>query len=139
MVMVAAAAWWAAPMTDDRPLTSNLRWNRVALRRRSTLLAAGAVVLAALTDPPTWLAACVTALLLAYLLVTDAWTAGVTAALGRPPLGPPLSAAAACAVVFLVAQAPLAGTSWSRLPAALALGATAVCLGLALRRRSRAR
>ncbi|MFC4031796.1 hypothetical protein ACFO3J_09925 [Streptomyces polygonati] len=136
LVVVAVVAWWAAPMTDERPIRTALRWQGIALRRRSTLLAAGSVAIAAATDPPLWTAACVTALLLAYLLVTDPWTAGVTAPAGPRPLGPPLIAAAACAVVFLVAQAPIAGTSWSRLPAALALAATAVCLGLALWRRT---
>jgi hypothetical protein len=135
-VVLAVVAWWAAPMTDERPVQSALRWHAVALRRRSTLLAAVAVAVTALTDPPLWTAACVTALLLAYLVVTDPWTIGVGAPPGPRPLGPALIAAAACAVVFLVAQAPIAGTSWARLPAALALAATAVCLGLALRRRA---
>ncbi|WP_329128790.1 hypothetical protein OG552_01240 [Streptomyces sp. NBC_01476] len=136
LVAAAAAGWWAAPMTDERPLHNALRWKALAVRRRSTGLAAGAVVLAALTGPSVWTAACVTALLIAYLVVTDAWTGGVIAPPGANRPGPALIAAAACALVFLIAQAPLDGTSWSRLPAALALGATAVCLGLALRRRS---
>ncbi|WNI14162.1 hypothetical protein [Actinacidiphila sp. ITFR-21] len=122
VVVVAGAAWAAAPMTDERPLKSALRWPAVALRRRSTLLAAAAVVIAALTAPPVWLAARVTALLLACLLVTDAWTAAVSAPPGPRPRGPALIAAAACPVVFLAARAPVAGTSWSRLPAALAVG-----------------
>ncbi|MYS20325.1 hypothetical protein GA0115240_11862 [Streptomyces sp. DvalAA-14] len=139
VVLVAAVAWWAAPMADERPVRASLRWQAIALHRRSTLLAGGSVVIAAVADPPVWLAGCVTALLLAYLLVTDPWTAGVTAPPGPRPLGPPLIAAAACAIVFLLAQAPVAGTSWSRLPAALAVAATAVCLGLALLRRGTAR
>jgi hypothetical protein len=135
VVLVAAVAWWAAPMSDERPVQSYARWVRLARRRGSTLVAAGSVALAAMTDPPLWIAACVTALLLAYLLATDAWTAGATAPPGPRPLAPALIAAASCALVFLAAQAPLTGTSWSRLLAAPALAATVTCLGLALRRR----
>ncbi|WP_051951875.1 hypothetical protein [Actinacidiphila yeochonensis] len=79
LALLAAVAWWAAPMTDERPVASSLRWPTLARRRRNTLLAAGAVVVAALTDPPVWDAACVTALLAAYLLATDAWTSGLIA------------------------------------------------------------
>jgi hypothetical protein len=38
---------------------------------------------------------------------------------------------------MLAAQAPVAHTSWARLPAALAVAATTVCLLLALRTRHR--
>jgi hypothetical protein len=136
VAVVAVAAWWAAPMVDARPVQTSIRWAALAARRRTTLLAAGSVAVAAATDPPVWLAACVGALLLAYLLVTDPWTYGVTAPREtRPDPAPALAAAAACAVVFLAAQAPLAHTSWARLPAALALAATTTCLALALRHR----
>jgi hypothetical protein len=135
VVVVAAVAWWAAPMSDERPVQTALRWQNVALRRRSTLLATAAVVLAAATDPPVWVAGCVTALLLAYLLATDPWTSGISAPPGSRRPAPALIAAAACATVFLVARIPLTGTSWSRLPAALALVAAALCLVLALWRR----
>ncbi|MEU6245788.1 hypothetical protein [Streptomyces sp. NPDC047024] len=37
--------------------------------------------------------------------------------------------------VLLAAQAPVAATSWARLPAALVVAATVVCLVLALRSR----
>lgn len=137
LALLAAVAWWAAPMTDERPVASSLRWPTLARRRRNTLLAAGAVVVAALTDPPVWDAACVTALLAAYLLATDAWTSGLIApAPRRPPLGAAAGTAAACAVVFLAARVPLHGTSWERLPAALAVTATVTCLALALRHRA---
>ncbi|HET9383152.1 MAG TPA: hypothetical protein VFP69_20300, partial [Streptomyces sp.] len=94
---------------------------------------AAAIAVAAVTDPPLWPVVCIATLLPAYLLVTDAWTAGVTAPPGRPPTTPALAAAAAAAVVLLAAQAPLADTSWARLPASLAVTATTLCLVLALR------
>lgn len=129
----AAAAWWAAPMVDTRPVLTSMRWRTLVARRRTTVLPAAAIAVAAATGPALWLVVCVTALLIAYLLVTDAWTAGVTAPPGRPKATPALAAAAASAVVLLAAQAPVAGTSWARLPAALAIAATTMCLVLALR------
>ncbi|MFH7597374.1 hypothetical protein WDV06_20065 [Streptomyces racemochromogenes] len=133
----AAAAWWAAPMVDARPVHTSLRWWAVVARRRTTVLPAAAIAIAAVTDPALWLVVCVAALLLAYLLVTDPWTAGVTAPPGRPRATPALAAAAAAAVVLFAAQAPTARTAYARLPAALAIGATATCLALALHTRHR--
>ena len=136
--VAAVAAWSAAPMVDTRPVLTSLRWQGIAARRRTTLLPAAAIAVAAVTDPAPWLVACIAALLLAYLLVTDAWAAGVTAPPGstvRRQAAPALTGAATAAVVLLAAQAPVAGTSWARLPAALAVGATVVCLVLALRAR----
>lgn len=135
VVLAAGVAWWAAPLVDERPVRSSTRPTAMAARRRTTLLAAGAVVIAAGTEPPTWLAVCVAVLLLAYLLVTDPWLFGATVPRGRPAATPPLIAAAAGAVVFLAAQAPVADTSWARLPAALAVAATVTCLALSLRHR----
>lgn len=129
------AAWWAAPMVDARPVLTSMRWTAVAVHRRNTLLAAGAVVLAALTAPAVWVAACVTGLLIAYLLVTDAWTMGATTPSGADRATPALAAGAAAAVVFAASAAPVADTAWARLPAALALAATAGCVALALRHR----
>jgi hypothetical protein len=137
--VAAGAAWWAGPMVDTRPVQTSLRWYRIAARRRTTVLPVAAVVIAALTSPPVWAAACTVALLLAYLLATDLWTRGVTAPRGSRPFAPALAASAATAVVFLAARLPVAGTSWGRLPAALALAAAAVCLALALIRRRAAR
>ncbi|MFF9704309.1 hypothetical protein ACF1FE_24485 [Streptomyces griseofuscus] len=128
------AAWWAAPMVDARPVLTSMRRRAVAARRRTTVLPAVAIAIAAATDPPFWLVVCVAALLLAYLLVTDAWTVGVTAPPGRPPATPAL-AAAATALVLLAARAPVVGTSWARLLASLVIAATTVCLVLALRTR----
>ena len=131
----AATAWWAAPMVDARPVLTSMRWRTLAARPGTTVLPAAAIAVAAATDPAGWLVVCIAALMLAYLLVTDAWTAGVTAPPERPQATPALAAAAATAVVLLAAQAPVAGTSWARLPASLAIAATAVCLVLALRTR----
>jgi hypothetical protein len=135
VLAAAGAAWWAAPMVDERPVLTSMRWVAVGAHRRNTLLPAGAVVLAALTAPAVWLAGCVTGLLVAYLLITDGWTMGATAPSGTDRATPALAATAAAAVVFAAATAPVADTSWSRLPAALALAATAACVGLALRHR----
>jgi len=137
VLAVAAVGWWAAPMVDARPVLNSMRWRTVAARRRTTLLPAAAVAVAAATAPALWLVVCVAALLLAYLVVTDVWTAGVTAPPGRTQATPALTAAAASAVVLLAAEAPVAGTSWARSVAALAVAATAACLVLALRVRRR--
>ncbi|MGW5280404.1 hypothetical protein ACWERI_13280 [Streptomyces collinus] len=77
---------------------------------RMLVLGAAAIALAAATGPPVWLVVCIATLLLAYLLVTDAWTAGVTAPPGPPQTTPAMAAAAATAIA-----------------------ATAVCLVVALR------
>jgi hypothetical protein len=128
-----AAAWWAAPMVDARPVRPSGRRRALVARHRTTVLPAAAIVAAAATDPPFWLVVCVAALLGAYLLVTDAWTVGVTAPRERPRAATAAAVAAATAVVLLAAEAPIAGTSWARLPASLAVVATGACLVLALR------
>lgn len=135
VLAAAGAAWWAAPMIDERPVLSSMRWATVAARRRNTLLPAGAVVLATLTAPAAWLGACVIGLLVAYLLLTDGWTMGVTAPAGTDRATPALAATAAAAVVFAASTAPVADTSWARLPAALAVAATVTCVALTLRHR----
>lgn len=135
VLAAAGAAWWAAPMVDARPVLNSVRWAAVAAHRRNTLLPAGAVAMAAVTDPAVWVAGCVTGLLVAYLLITDGWTMGATAPPGTDRATPALAATAAAAVVFAASTAPVADTSWSRLPAALALAATATCVALALRHR----
>ncbi|MGW4303234.1 hypothetical protein ACWEHT_26185 [Streptomyces sp. NPDC004646] len=134
----AAAAWWSAPMVDARPAPTFLRLRSLAARRGTTVLPAAAIAVAAATDPALWLVVCVAALLLAYLLATDPWTAGSTAPPDRPAT-PALTAAAATALVLLAAEAPVANTPWARLPASLAVAATALCLLLALRGRRRPR
>lgn len=135
LLVAAAVAWWAAPMIDERPVQTSLRWQRIAARRRPTLLAVASVVAAAVTDPPTWLAACVAALFLAYLLITDDWIMGSTAPRAARAPGPALTAAGAAALTFVCATVPAASTTWARLPAALVVAATAACLALAIRGR----
>lgn len=129
----ATAAWWAAPMVDARPVLTSARWRTLAARRRTTLLPAAAIAVAAVSGPPVWLVVCIAALLPAYLLVTDPWTAGVTAPPDHPKATLALASAAATTVVLLAAQAPVAGTPWARLPASLAITTTTICLALALR------
>lgn len=140
IVVLAALALWAGPMVDARPVQTSVRRRHIAARRRTTVVPVAALVIAALTDPGAWTAGCFCALLVAYLLVTDAWTRGVTAPRRRgTPVRramPAIAAAAGTAVVFLVAQAPLSGTGWARLPAAVAVAAALACLGLALAGRS---
>ncbi|SFE51835.1 hypothetical protein SAMN05216251_103376 [Actinacidiphila alni] len=135
LVVVGCAAWWAAPMTDARPAQYALRRRGIAARRRPTVLAAASVVAAAATDPPTWLAVCVAALFLAYVLITDDWIMGSTAPRAARAPAPLLTAAAASALTFVCATVPVASTSWARLPAALALAATAACLAMVMRGR----
>jgi hypothetical protein len=137
VIPAAVAGGWAAPMIDARPVLTSMRLRVVAAHRRNTLLPAGAVVLAALTGPAPWLAACVVGLLIAYLLVTDDWTMSASAPQDTDRLRPAAAATAAAAVVFAAAQAPLSDTAWARLPAALALAATTTCVALALRQRTR--
>lgn len=137
VVPAAVAGGWAAPMVDSRPVLSSMRLRVVAAHRRNTLLPAGAVVLAALTGPAPWLAACVVGLLIAYLLVTDDWTRSASTPRGTDRRRPAAAATAAAAVVFAAAYAPLADSAWARLPAALALAATTSCVALALRQRVR--
>ncbi|MFF3362008.1 hypothetical protein [Streptomyces misionensis] len=52
-------------------------------RRRTTVLPAAAIAVAAATGPAIWLVVCFAVLLLAHPLVTDARTVGVTAPPGR--------------------------------------------------------
>jgi hypothetical protein len=136
IAVLAALALWAGPMVDARPVQTSVHWYRIAARRRTTVVPVAALVIAALTDPGAWTAGCFCALLVAYLLVTDAWTRGVTAPRRRGPRAhramPAVASAAGTAVVFLVAQAPVSGTGWARLPAAVAVAAALACLGLAL-------
>lgn len=99
------------------------------------MLAAAAVVLAAVTGPPLWLGACVTALLIGYLLLTDPWISGATgprAPRAARPLAPVLLALGTCAAVFAAAVLPLSHHRWTRLLAVLVLAATAAVLLLAL-------
>lgn len=137
LLAVAAAgfAWWLAPAADDRPPAASVGRPALARRRAPTVLAAAAVVLAAVTGPPLWLGACVTALLIGYLVLTDPWISGATgprAPRAARPLAPVLLALGTCAAVFAAAVLPLSHHRWTRLLAVLVLAATAAVLLLAL-------
>ncbi|MFH8900501.1 hypothetical protein ACH4HG_29515 [Streptomyces coeruleorubidus] len=90
---------------------TSMRWRTFAARHRTTVLPAAAIAVAAATAPPGRQCGC---------RLRAAGRGGDTAA---------------TAVVLLAAQAPVAGTSWARLPASLAIAATTMCLVLALRTR----
>ncbi|MBD0690684.1 hypothetical protein [Streptomyces sp. CBMA123] len=127
LLPIAAVALWAAVPAPDGP-TPTRRLARLAATR-TTLLAAGAVPLAALGDPSWWRALAVTVLLAGYLLVLDA--------LGphRPTIRPATAAAALTAALLVLppAFAPTAAGEWSRPLAVLGLTAAAVGVALALR------
>jgi hypothetical protein len=124
---------WAAPAVVQRPFAYSGTWRAMAARHRNTLFAALCTVIAALGDPPVWLMAADAALLLAYLLAVDALTAGPIGARQLRGIRTPLTAAAACAAVLLVAEAPVdGGAVWGRIVAALAVAAAATAAGLAL-------
>ncbi|MFJ9844206.1 hypothetical protein ACIRYZ_27865 [Kitasatospora sp. NPDC101155] len=127
LLPVAVGALWAAVPAPDG--TARASWPARLSATRTTLLAAGSVLLAALGEPSWWRALAVTVLLAGHLLLLDA--------LGpRRPSIRPASAAAALAASLLVlppAFAPTAAGEWSRPLAVLGLATAAVGVGLALR------
>ncbi|MDH6579140.1 hypothetical protein [Kitasatospora sp. MAP5-34] len=131
-VAAVAAAWWASPVVADRPVRHSWAWGAQLSRHRNTVFAAGCVLLAAASSPPLWLAACVTALLLGYLLLADAVAAGPAGARQWRSRAVPAAAYGASALVLLAAFAPVGGVTWGRLVAALAVVGSAVVAGLAL-------
>jgi hypothetical protein len=133
IVAAVAAAIWAAPAVTRRPASDSIQWISRLIRHRNTTFAVACTVLAASSDPATWLMTVDTALLLAYLLAVDAFAAGPIGA-GQLRDGiAPLAAAAASAVVLLGAQAPVnPGAVWGRIVAALAVAAAASAAGAAL-------
>lgn len=135
----ALAAWFAATPLTARPVALGFRWHTRLSRHRNTAFAVLCVLLAAVYQPPTWLAACDTALLLSYLLAVDAAAAGPPAVrLLRRPLVL-LCAYGASAVALCAALLPVAPTgSWARLLASVALvgAAGAVIAALTARRRT---
>ncbi|OSP39894.1 hypothetical protein B7767_29210, partial [Streptomyces sp. 13-12-16] len=66
-------AAWAAPAVDRRPSLESVRWTRVLLRHRTTVLASGVVVIAASGGPAWWEAAGVVVLSVAYLVTSETW------------------------------------------------------------------
>ncbi|WP_280669315.1 MULTISPECIES: hypothetical protein [unclassified Kitasatospora] len=127
-LVVAPFGWWAGPPVTGRPVRRSARLLPRIARHRNTLLAVGAVLLAALNAPSAWLAGAFTALLLGYLLYVDARTHG------RRPTGPlpALAAYGAATAVLLAAVLPTGTSSWARLPAVLGVGLATLALGSAL-------
>ncbi|MEU9044360.1 MULTISPECIES: hypothetical protein [unclassified Kitasatospora] len=127
LLPVAAGALWAAvPAPESAAPTS---WPARLSATRTTLLAAGSVLLAALGEPTWWRALAVTVLLAGHLLLLDA--------LGprRPGIRPAGAAAALTASLLVLppAFAPTGAGEWSRPLAVLGLATAAVGVGLALR------
>ncbi|MEV7601269.1 hypothetical protein AB0O91_28275 [Kitasatospora sp. NPDC089797] len=128
LLPVAVLALWAAVPGPEGP-PPRRHWAARLSAARTTLLAAGAVPLAALGTPTWWRALAVTVLLAGYLLLLDA--------LGprRPSIRPAAAAAALTASLLVLPPAfvPSAAGEWSRPFALLGLAAAAVGVGLALR------
>ncbi|MQS15821.1 hypothetical protein F7Q99_27025 [Streptomyces kaniharaensis] len=125
-VAAAAFALWASPPSEGGAPTATLPAGLTATR--TTALATGSVLLAALGEPAPWRALVVTVLLTGYLLLLDALDPR-----HRPRR--PASAAAATLASLLVlpaAFAPTAALAWSRPVALLGLAAAACGTGLAL-------
>ncbi|MCQ4202854.1 hypothetical protein ACFW5W_36690 [Streptomyces sp. NPDC058783] len=120
LVGAIAFAVWAAPSLDRRPSVA-AGWSARLLRHRTTLLAAGVVVIAAFGDPAWWEAGSVVVLLVAYLVTSETWpwrwgrgTARVWAEA--------LAACAGAGVVAAAAAVPVSGTG-SGLGRVIAAGA----------------
>ncbi|MEQ6027795.1 hypothetical protein SOM70_35085 [Streptomyces salinarius] len=137
LVGAIAFAAWAAPSLDRRPSVA-AGWSARLLRHRTTLLAAGVVVIAAFGDPAWWEAGCVVVLLVAYLVTSETWPWRW----GRGTARVWVEALAACAgagVVAAAAAVPVSGTGsgLGRVLAAGAVVALAVAGGWAVRARWR--
>ncbi|WP_380284602.1 hypothetical protein [Kitasatospora purpeofusca] len=132
LLALLALATWAAPPPPE-PARRPTTWPARLATRRTTLLATGCVLLAAVGEPAVWRGAAVAVLLTAYLLLLDA--------LGpdrrRPRPAHALAALAASALVLPAAFADTGAGEWSRLPALLGVLTAATGLGLTLRPRRR--
>ncbi|MEE1783514.1 hypothetical protein PUR71_11430 [Streptomyces sp. SP17BM10] len=128
-VVATGLALWAAPPADDPPSRTASRPARLTASR-TTLLASGSVVLAALCEPQVWQAIAVTVLLTAYVLLLDAF--GPRRRTVRPAAA--CAAVAASLLVLPVAFAPTGAGEWSRPIALLGVAAAAWGVGLGLRR-----
>ncbi|MEV8125977.1 hypothetical protein AB0P07_18050 [Streptomyces sp. NPDC085944] len=120
LVGAIAFAAWAAPSLDRRPSVA-AGWSARLLRHRTTLVAAGVVVIAAFGDPAWWEAGCVVVLLVGYLVTSETWpwrwgrgTARVWAEA--------LAACAGAGIVAAAAAVPVSGTG-SGLGRVIAAGA----------------
>ncbi|MCZ4120651.1 hypothetical protein [Streptomyces sp. H39-S7] len=127
-----ALAWWAAPPLVRRPVQYSARKAALLSQHRNTVFAVGCVVLAAFSTPPVWLASCVAALLLTYLLIVDACAAGPAGIRQLRARHVPLTAYGASALVLFAAFAPSDGSAWGPVVAAAALIAVAYAVGTAL-------
>ncbi|MDJ0340573.1 hypothetical protein QMK19_11180 [Streptomyces sp. H10-C2] len=135
----AALAWWAAPAVTRRPVQYSARKTALLSAHRNTVFAVSCVVLAAFSTPPPWLACCVSALLLTYLLIADACAAGPAGVRQLRARHVPAAAYGASALVLLAAFAPAGSGAWGPAVAAGALCMSAYAVGLSLwPRRSRA-
>jgi hypothetical protein len=133
LVCVLLATLWAAAPPARRPVTSSHRLPVLVSRHRNTLFVIVATAVAALGNPPVWLAAVDCALLLAYLALVDAAACGPVGVRQLRRTGTTLSAAAATAAVLVCAQAPVGSASpWGRVIAALGITAAAACVGAVL-------
>ncbi|MGW4648602.1 hypothetical protein [Kitasatospora sp. NPDC004289] len=124
-------AWFAAPPAPGLVPTGS-SWQAQLSRRRTTAFATGCTVTAALGDPPLWLAAALTLLLLGYLLHLDGADPDAADDARRP--GRAVAASFGSAVlVLLAAAAPLGSSAPGPLVAVLAVAGAAAACALALR------
>ncbi|MFE7189795.1 hypothetical protein [Kitasatospora sp. NPDC057541] len=130
LVALLAVATWAAPPPPEperRPTT----WPARLATRRTTALATGCVLLAALGEPGLWRGAAVAVLLTAYLLLLDAFGPDRR----RPRPAHTVAALAASALTLPAALTDTGAGEWSRPLALLGILTAATGLALALRPR----
>ncbi|WP_217167442.1 hypothetical protein [Streptomyces sp. AC512_CC834] len=126
-----AFAAWAAPALDRRPSAEAVWWSYRLLRHRTTVLAAGVVVIAAFGDPAWWEAACVVGLLVAYLVTSETWPWRWGRGTART-WGEAVAACAGAGVVVAAAAVPVTGAG-SGLGRVIAAGTVAgLAVGLVL-------
>ncbi|MER6620414.1 MULTISPECIES: hypothetical protein [unclassified Streptomyces] len=126
-------AAWAAPAVDRRPSLESVRWTRVLLRHRTTVLASGVVVIAASGDPAWWEAAGVVVLSVAYLVTSETWPWRWGRGAARV-WGEAAGACAGAGVVTAAAAVPVSGleSGAGRVVAAGVVVGTVVAVGGAL-------
>ncbi|MEV6973589.1 hypothetical protein [Kitasatospora sp. NPDC093806] len=123
-------ATWAAPPAPE-PARRPTTWPARLAAHRTTLLACGCVGLAAVGEPGPWRAAAVVVLLIAYLLLLDAFGPDRR----RPRPTHTLAALAAAALVLPAALTDTGAGEWSRPLAVLGILTAATGLALTLRPR----
>jgi hypothetical protein len=126
-----AFAAWAAPSLDRRPSLEYAWWSHRLLRHRTTVLAAGVVVIAAFGDPAWWEGAGVVGLLVAYLVTSETWPWRWGRGTARV-WGEAVAACAGAGVVAAAAAVPVTGAG-SGLGRVIAAGVVAgLAVGLVL-------